>query len=699
MIPIPRVSLFPKTSIADLPRWITVVPNLPTDTSTVHGIGLTIATSGITSSFRVILRDAYNNVRWGFDDKAVARLWSTSCFTTALAGTCQDLFPSVLYKNFPTMDLLNGVASAPFLNSDVVNITQSETCNLRSFLLPIPPHWNVSITEQQVFVMFESGACNGRWTKVFSTNTTCLRLNETLWDDGLGPCIEDGSLSFQLSIAPWARPAFPPLGCKTCPRLVRSQYLPSAEEGTYNVFYTPTRKGQYSVVTSIVGEFGLFATYYSMDVNSMIYPVKSSMWDKGTENEFAVDWSSNPSITSPGLYAVNYFLSFSSPGLHRIWSSLLQLPLQRYLLSISTSLSRSSLAPLNLHIPWCKDNVHFAAPLASAPTTFAMRWTGFLNVEAAAEQILQLQLGGGSSRGTTQERVKMWVDNSIIIDQWASLQVNHGLTGLGIAGGYYDISILYKCTDISMGCGLSLRSGTVSARRIAGSQLSPVLRGGRSFEVSLPLLTPRHISYAFGVQLTIATAGSEASFLILARDAYENVNDHFTSEFKVVLEGQGQEDPNVQLSDRAAGAEPVYQTRVKLFQESQGLYSVQFTAYEAKSYTVKTCLTMLEPLDEVGRFAIRVTRDFLPPLDNLYLLSENDIALAKQGTLPTSHALLSPDGNVTPLPLSLRMFDLLVERDSPRRVLPALLPLELRRDYALPGILGNSKTSFFLNSS
>ena len=34
------------------------------------------------------------------------------------------------------------------------------------------------------------------------------------------------------------------------------------------------------------------------------------------------------------------------------------------------------------------------------------------------------------------------------------------------------------------------------------------------------------------------------------------------------------------------GAVPVYQAKVKLYQEPQGLYTVYYTAYEAKSYTV-----------------------------------------------------------------------------------------------------------------
>ena len=190
---------------------------------------------------------------------------------------------------------------SPFLSSDLVNMTHTESCNLRSFSAPIPAAWNLSIVEQHVYVSFAGGACEGRWTRVSAVNGSCLVLNDTAWDDGQVPCIDEGPLAFQLSYGPWAKPAFPPLACPNCPRLVRSLYTPSKEEGVYDVVYTPTRKGQYSVVTSIVGDVGLFATYYSMDVNAIGNPVGSSTWDKGLENEFAVDWSSNPNIQSPGI--------------------------------------------------------------------------------------------------------------------------------------------------------------------------------------------------------------------------------------------------------------------------------------------------------------------------------------------------------------------------------------------------------------
>ena len=44
------------------------------------------------------------------------------------------------------------------------------------------------------------------------------------------------------------------------------------------------------------------------------------------------------------------------------------------------------------------------------------------------------------------DRVKLWVDNQLLVDQWSSLQslVNEGTIGLGLEDAYYEIEIAYK---------------------------------------------------------------------------------------------------------------------------------------------------------------------------------------------------------------------------------------------------------------
>ena len=75
-----------------------------------------------------------------------------------------------------------------------------------------------------------------------------------------------------------------------------------------------------------------------------------------------------------------------------------------------------------------------------------------------ANALPTITCGGGGSNfaGTASlevhtERVKLWVDNSIIIQQWTSLHTTtpSGTIAFGRADGYYDISALYKCSGVA----------------------------------------------------------------------------------------------------------------------------------------------------------------------------------------------------------------------------------------------------------
>ena len=125
-----------------------------------------------------------------------------------------------------------------------------------------------------------------------------------LWADELPPCTPaatgattaatsaaasdlaptNTSTAYVIARAPWARAAAPPLQCPTGPqRHVRAsvRQLAAAEVGVggmsrtgeeggelqrwhYGVAFTATCKGQYLVVTSLVGQQGLMATYYAL---------------------------------------------------------------------------------------------------------------------------------------------------------------------------------------------------------------------------------------------------------------------------------------------------------------------------------------------------------------------------------------------------------------------------------------------------
>jgi hypothetical protein len=50
------------------------------------------------------------------------------------------------------------------------------------------------------------------------------------------------------------------MACPNCPRIVRADVIDNGDS-TYSASFTATRKGQYSVVTSLVNSGGVVATY------------------------------------------------------------------------------------------------------------------------------------------------------------------------------------------------------------------------------------------------------------------------------------------------------------------------------------------------------------------------------------------------------------------------------------------------------
>ena len=294
------------------------------------------------------------------------------------------------------------------------------------------------------WVVFKKGLCAGRWVQIRAVNASgrCLEL-EPAWADGQPPCrpsAAQGAASptgttYIIATAPWARPAMPPLDATSQPpQQVRAevheldpsaqaaaaaveratasaeqQGIPAAVEAQeaaagdagwhYGVTYLATRKGQYSVVTSLVGAPGLMATYYSLPSKvgadalgaqtptaASLYaggPVSAQRWGAQWQHEqYAVDWSGSPDSGSTD----------GGKGL----------------------VPHSSLA-------------------AAGATGFGIRWTGFLRSDGPRMYALRVALGGARtgaggplSIGAGGERVKLWVDNSLVIDQVRRVAVGLG---------------------------------------------------------------------------------------------------------------------------------------------------------------------------------------------------------------------------------------------------------------------------------
>jgi len=276
--------------------------------------------------------------------------------------------------------------------------------------------------------------------------------------------------------------------CPNCPRVVRADVVDNGDS-TYSASFTATRKGQYSVVTSLVNAGGVTATYYDSLSSSATNdfgagkPVSSVV-------DATVDWSAVAAESKP-----------------------------------SASLNNKE---------------------------FAVRWVGFVRPSRAQQYTFHMQMAEANNTGHS-ERVKLWVDNSIVIQQWSSLASEEpsGTIAFGRANGYYDISALYKCAPASTEkCGYSLKwESTVSG--VANLDASKArIRSDRLFQRLdvpnmpsglhvQPAITCAAESVAYRAGLTLATAGVDASFTIQSKDAYENLREDTSAAFTLSIHGSG----------------------------------------------------------------------------------------------------------------------------------------------------------------
>jgi hypothetical protein len=76
---------------------------------------------------------------------------------------------------------------------------------------------------------------------------------------------------------------------------------------------------------------------------------------------------------------------------------------------------------------------------------FSVRWTGFVRSTAPAGYIHTFHTTLVNI-GNTDERVQLWIDNSLVISQWSSLSMSQpsGTVSLSTNGAYYSLIMDYK---------------------------------------------------------------------------------------------------------------------------------------------------------------------------------------------------------------------------------------------------------------
>ncbi len=168
-----------------------------------------------------------------------------------------------------------------------------------------------------------------------------------------------------------------------------------------------------------------------------------------------------------------------------------------------------------------------AKPAVSLTTgsSYSVRWSGFVR-----PQYVQVYTFFAGVQ-TAVERMKLWVDNSLLVGQWTSISAteNSGTLMIGTANGYYDVVMEYKQpsgTGVVQGAKLSWQASLMSKTPIPRDKL---------YQSRGTLASPYTVSARTGAMCASTSSISNlvlnqigplsATFTITARDEYQNLLD------------------------------------------------------------------------------------------------------------------------------------------------------------------------------
>eukprot|EP00960_Hanusia_phi_P070728 767378-Hanusia_phi.AAC.2 len=154
---------------------------------------------------------------------------------------------------------------------------------------------------------------------------------------------------------------------------------------------------------------------------------------------------------------------------------------------------------------------------------FQARWLGFLSIPQQGDYTFY------ASVNTSDERVRLWVDNLVVINQWTSLQsVNMAGSFYASAPGFVEIMIHYKEELAAQKLVLTWTGPGFTEQVISNSSLAYLsqVQGSPSTLYILPNAPCASASSASGHGLTLATAGLVMTFVVTTRDAYQNLHHY-----------------------------------------------------------------------------------------------------------------------------------------------------------------------------
>jgi len=170
-------------------------------------------------------------------------------------------------------------------------------------------------------------------------------------------------------------------------------------------------------------------------------------------------------------------------------------------------------------------------------TPFSVSFDGAIKPMSASIYKLKVTVNDPS------DRVRLWFDNALIIDQWESLAATtlEVDVSMMLANAHYDLTISYRhvLVGIGYGCRLEWKASTDSAYAIIPSAYMYQRYSSPAHHfTTVPSSTCYSTSTATGVGLTLATAGLRNVFTITSRDEYSNAATRDNSRF-IALVGKG----------------------------------------------------------------------------------------------------------------------------------------------------------------
>ena len=193
-----------------------------------------------------------------------------------------------------------------------------------------------------------------------------------------------------------------------------------------------------------------------------------------------------------------------------------------------------------------RDTIDFdqvSEPVLGGDTSFSVRWAGLLKMKGEhdyasplSDEVFTFEAGVAES----DERVKLWVDNSLIIDRWHTYTDLEDITFSATIAlkrpYYYDLKLEYKQdggnlakVSLRYKCGLAGADCSKSTTTIISSSNLFLAEDVKASPMPLtvhPAQTCADTSTAHGMLLSSGTAGVSDTFIITGRCAFSVYHVH-----------------------------------------------------------------------------------------------------------------------------------------------------------------------------